>query len=188
MWARKLWEKGQFTSDDTNDSCWHRMKLTVAIATCFATAMALKQQRVTSPEEVPVEAAWGHRSVVSTVHGLTLLLALAAISTMALGLGMFYYQVVSDAEALLKTRTRKFVDSNAEGAYSARNEAQSAFSALLCVILQRHRLRCDLWRGLIGPFAGQVQGEAEGLREQRAHSTAHHFGGSMRRPTEPRRR
>ncbi|CAL1170319.1 unnamed protein product [Cladocopium goreaui] len=93
------------------------MKFTVAMTATCATVMALKQQRLTfGPEEVPVEAAWGHRSVVSTVHGLTLLLALAAISTMAIGLGMFYYQVVSDAEALLKTRTRKFGDSNAEGA------------------------------------------------------------------------
>mmetsp|Transcript_6889 Transcript_6889/g.11991 ORF Transcript_6889/g.11991 Transcript_6889/m.11991 type:complete len:134 (-) Transcript_6889:62-463(-) len=93
------------------------MKLTVALAT-LASVMALKQQRVPfGPEEVPVQGpTWGHRSVVSTVHGLTLLLAVAAISTMAIGLGMFYYQVVSDAEALLKTRTRKFGDSNAEGA------------------------------------------------------------------------
>ncbi|CAK8995993.1 unnamed protein product [Durusdinium trenchii] len=82
-----------------------------------ATVAAVKQKRLASwpVEASPEHDAWGHRSRESLgIHGLTLLLALAALSTCAVGLGMFYFQAVRDAEALLKTR--KFGESNAEGA------------------------------------------------------------------------
>ena len=90
------------------------MKLLIIVA--LSTVTALKQQRLTSWPEAASSEAWGHRTPATTIHSLTFLFALAAISLMAVGLGMFYYQVVADAEALLNTRKRQFGDSNAEGA------------------------------------------------------------------------
>ncbi|CAJ1334302.1 unnamed protein product [Effrenium voratum] len=87
----------------------------------LASVSAVKQQRV--PEtwaaefsQIRFRGTWiqsqSGRSL--GIHSLTLLaLAVAAVATCAVGLGMFYFQVVRDAEALLKGR--KWGHSNAEG-------------------------------------------------------------------------
>ncbi|CAJ1435800.1 unnamed protein product [Effrenium voratum] len=109
-WAVNVWlsPAGLWLTPPMAMKFWEAALLVATLAS----VSAVKQQRVPETWAAEGAAAWNFRSL--GIHSLTLLaLAVAAVATCAVGLGMFYFQVVRDAEALLKGR--KWGHSNAEG-------------------------------------------------------------------------